>query len=305
MFALVILFSVTSGGVWISTTSLSSVLHTTALLAILAMGEALVICSGEIDISVGSVFAMGAFVFLGFATKIGVLPAVLLGVAAGLLIGIFNGCLVTYIRIPSLIVTLGSLFIFRGLAYMLSEGQPFTIDTEIRGKLTFYQLFGGGQIFGTQDSVLWMLGIALFLHLLMFFTSLGNRLLALGGDAKSALSRGVSVNAIKCFAFTTSGALAAFSGILEANKLGFADGTFGRLIEMEAIAAAVIGGCVLSGGRISIVGALLAAFILSGIQSYLVIMGISPQWYLLVLALLVVGASIGNIKFRQWVAKHR
>lgn len=162
----------------------------------------------------------------------------------------------------------------------------------------------GGVVF-TYDSTLWMLGIAMLLHLVMFFTPLGNRLLALGGDAKSALSRGVNVNLIKCLAFTVCGALSAFSGILEANKLSFADGTFGRLIEMEAIAAAVIGGCALSGGRMSIFGALLAAFILSGIQSYLVIMGISPQWYMLVLAALVVAASIGDIKFRQWVAKHR
>lgn len=299
-----ILFTVSSGGIWLSAASLTSVLHTTALLAILAMGEALVICSGEIDISVGSIFAMGAFVFLGFATKIGVLPAVLLGVAAGSLIGLFNGFLVAYIRIPSLIVTLGSLFIFRGLAYMLSEGRPFTIERALQGKLAFYHAFGSGQLFGMHDSTLWMFGIALLLHLVMFCTPLGNRLLALGGDAKSALSRGVNVNLIKCFAFTVCGALSAFSGILEANKLSFTDGTFGRLIEMEAIAAAVIGGCALSGGRMSIVGALLAAFILSGIQSYLVIMGISPQWYMLVLAALVVGASMGDIRFRQWVAKH-
>jgi simple sugar transport system permease protein/ribose transport system permease protein len=139
----------------------------------------------------------------------------------------------------------------------------------------------------------------------MFYTPFGNRLLAIGGHKDSALSRGVQVRFVRFLAFVIAGACAAFAGVLEANKIGFADGTTGRLMELEAIAACVVGGCLLAGGRISIVGALAGAFILSGIQSYLVVMSVSPQFYLMVLAALVIAALLGDNQFRAWAVRRR
>ncbi|MGH6885314.1 MAG: ABC transporter permease, partial [Geminicoccales bacterium] len=235
--ALIVIFAATSGGVWLNAGNLQSILQVTAILALLAAGEALVICSGEIDISIGSILGMGAFVFLGTAPLVGVLPAVVLAIAAGCTIGAFNGYIASYLDVSSLIVTLGTLFIFRGLAYMLSEGWPFQIDTATRESLALYDWFGSGTIFGYQNSILWMLLVLAALHLTMFYTPFGNQLLAIGGHKESALSRGVRVRFVRFLAFVLAGACAAFAGVLAANRIGFADGTTGRMMELEAIAA--------------------------------------------------------------------
>jgi simple sugar transport system permease protein len=303
--ALVVIFGATSGGVWLNAGNLQSILHATAILAVLAAGEALVICTGEIDISVGSILGMGAFVFLGTAPAIGVATAVMLAIAAGCAIGAFNGYIASYLGISSLITTLATLFIFRGLAYMLSEGWPFQVDIATRQTLALYNWFGAGTIFGYQNSILWMLLLVAVLHVIMFFTPFGNRLLAIGGDRDSALSRGVRVQYVRFLAFVLAGGCAAFAGVLSADKIGFADGTTGRMMELEAIAACVVGGCLLAGGRISVIGALAGAFILSGIQSYLVVMSVSPQFYLMVLAGLVIAALLGDNQFRAWALRRR
>jgi ribose transport system permease protein len=303
--ALIVVFGATSGGVWLNAGNLQSILHATAILGVLAAGEALVICTGEIDISVGSILGMGAFVFLGTATSIGVVPAVVLAIAAGCAIGAFNGYISSFLGISSLITTLGTLFIFRGLAYMLSEGWPFQIDIATRDSLTLYDAFGAGTIFGYQNSILWLVLLVAALHVMMFYTPFGNRLLAIGGHKDSALSRGVRVRYTRFLAFVLAGACAAFAGVLSADKIGFADGTTGRLMELEAIASCVLGGCLLAGGRISVIGAVAGAFILSSIQSYLVVMGVSPQFYLMVLAGLVIAALIGDNQFRAWALRRR
>jgi ribose transport system permease protein len=120
------------------------------------------------------------------------------------------------------------------------------------------------------------------------------RILAIGGDAASSFSRGVNVSRIKFGVFVFSGLLAAFAGVLDAAFIGYADGSFGVTMELSAIAAAVLGGCHLAGGRISLIGTLFGAFILRGIQSFLIILGVQPQWYILVVGLIVVLASLAD-----------
>jgi len=115
----------------------------------------------------------------------------------------------------------------------------------------------------------------------------------------------VRVRRVKTLAFILSGALAALAGTLEAGKLGFADGGMGRLMELQAIAACVLGGCALAGGRISLVGVIFGAFTLSSIQSFLVVNGVQPQWFILALGLIVVAAAIGDRTLRDWALKGR
>jgi ribose transport system permease protein len=299
---LVIVFSATSGGIWISAYNLTSVLQVTATLGIMALGVSLVIGTGHIDISVGSVFGIGALVYLGSISTIGVVPAALLAVVVAALIGVMNGYLVAKLDIPSLIVTLGSLFIFRGLAIALTEGFSFSVPYGDRGDLAF-QVFGGTTVVGLSTAVFWALLVLIVLHVAIFWTVAGNRLLAVGGDAESAHSRGVRVDRVTWLAFIACSALAGFGGVLEAGKLGFADGSFGRLMELQAIASCVLGGCLLTGGRVSVIGTLVGAFLLSSIQSYLVIMGVQPQWFILLLGAIVVGAALADRKFHAWLGR--
>ncbi len=299
---LVLVFGVTSGGVWMTPYNLGSVLQMTATLGIMAMGVSLVIGVGQIDISVGSVFGISALVYLGAIGTLGVLPAALVALVAAAAIGALNGYLVARLDIPSLIATMGSLFVFRGLAIALTEGFSFSVPYRDRGEPAF-QLLGGTGVLGVNTAVFWALAVLLVLHVVVFWTVPGNRLLAVGGDRESAHSRGVRVDRVTWGAFVACALLAGFGGVLEAGKLGFADGSFGRLMELQAIASCVLGGCLLTGGRISVVGTLAGAFVLSGIQSYLVIMGVQPQWFVLLLGALVVLAALADRKFHAWLAR--
>lgn len=287
-------FTQASDGVWLSMTNMREVLRVTSVLAIMAFGEALVITVGEIDISVGSIFGVAGLTYLAFAPQAGVLPAVLIALLVALVIGVLNGFVMAYFRIPSLIVTLGSLFLFRGLIYaILAKAFSFKTNDVLRAD-PLYRLFGDGSLYGINIALVWAIVSLLFVSYILFLTPAGNRLLAVGGDAESARSRGVNVLYTKWGAFIACAFLAGLAGILEASNLGYVDGSFGRQRELQAIAATVLGGSATSGGRTSIVGAFLGAFILSGIQSFLVIKAIQPQWFVLLLGLIIVLVSLAD-----------
>jgi ribose transport system permease protein len=291
-------FAIITDGSWLSIGNLQSVSQLTAVLAIMAFGEAIVIATGQIDISVGSVSGIGALTFLGLAPVVGSGPALAAALACGTLIGVINGFFVAFLNIPSLLVTLGTLFLFQGVGYAVTSGFSFAASTLVR-KQVLYNALGGGSIAEINTGVIWVLIILLVLQLVVFEMPIGNRLLAVGGDAASSFSRGVNVRRIKFGVFVVSGILAAFSGVLDAAFIGYADGSFGATMELSAIAAAVLGGCNLAGGRISLIGTLLGAFILRGIQSFLIILGVQPQWYILVVGLIVVFASLADRTLTQ------
>ncbi len=287
-------FNASSDGVWLSTGNMREVLRVTAVLAIMAFGEVLVITTGEIDISVGSIFGIVGITYLALAPDLGVPLAILTALAAGLAIGAFNGFVTTYFRIPSLVVTLGSLFIFRGLmVYATEKTLYYSADKEMRAD-PVYRLFGDSRIGDFSIALLWAVGALLVLHYVLFLTPIGNHLLAVGGDLESARSRGLNVAYTKWGAFIACGFFAGLAGILEASNLGYTDADFGYQRELQAIAAAVLGGCVLAGGRSSMIGTFIGAFILTGIESYLVIKTIQPHWYTLLLGLIVVLVSLAD-----------
>jgi ribose/xylose/arabinose/galactoside ABC-type transport system permease subunit len=147
-------------------------------------------------------------------------------------------------------------------------GFSFAATSSMRQQVVYHAV-GGGNIGNLNVAVIWVAGILVLLQLLVFETPLGNRVLAVGGDPASSYSRGVNVTKIKFGVFVSSGLLAAFAGILEAAYIGYADGSFGVSMELSAIAAAVLGGCHLGGGRISLIGTLLGAscFVVSRVFS--------------------------------------
>jgi simple sugar transport system permease protein/ribose transport system permease protein len=291
---LVIGFTATTGGVWLSNANMREVLRVTSILAVMAFGEALVITTGQIDISVGSIFGVAGIIYLAFGPHVGAPLAILMALVAAVAIGSINGFVVAYFRISPLVVTLGSLFVFRGLAIAATQRPPYYAADDAMRSNPVYQLFGSSDIFGYNNALVWAIVILLFLHYVLFLTPIGNWLLAVGGNAESARSRGVSVMSTRWGVYIACGFLAGLAGVLEASDLGYVDGTFGRQRELQTIAAAVLGGCALAGGRSSIIGTFLGAFILSGVQSYLVIKSIQPQWFVVLLGLIVVLISLGD-----------
>jgi simple sugar transport system permease protein/ribose transport system permease protein len=287
---LVVAFSSSTEGVWLNPLNTREVLRITAILAILGIGEVFVVSTGQIDISVGSMFGIAGILYIGLTPEIGPLPAIAIAIIAAMLIGCMNGLIVAYLEIPPLVVTLGSLFIFRGIVIAVSNAQAafsFSITRDIREN-PIVRLFGGGEVLDYNNAIVWVIIVVIIVQYIFFLTPLGNRILAVGGDVPSALSRGVHVNRIKLGVFIASGFFAGLAGILEGSKLGYADGAFGRLMELQAIAVVVLGGTALLGGRASVIGTLFGAFILSAIQSYLVIQGIQPQWFTLILGAIIV-----------------
>jgi ribose transport system permease protein len=285
---LVIVFNSSTEGVWLSPLNIREVLRVTSILAILALGEMLVITTSEIDISVGSIFGITGILYLALVPTIGPLPAIAIAMIAALIIGLINGSIVAYMEMPSLVVTLGSLFVFRGLAYAATETTFFYSITSDLRENPIVRFFGGGEVLDYNNAVVWVIAAVIVVQYLFFLTPVGNRILAVGGDAISAQSRGVRVNRVKLGVFIASGFFASLAGILEASNLGYVDGSFGRLMELQAIAVVVLGGTALLGGRASVIGTLFGAFILSAIQSYLVIQGIQPQWFTLILGVIIV-----------------
>lgn len=298
----VLVFVAFSGGVWASPYNLASVLQVTATLGIMALGEALVITSGEIDISVGSTFGFSAIAYLGLVSHLGSTTAMIIALAAGIGIGALNGFMVVLFRIPSLIMTLGSWLIFQGLCLAVTEGFSFSIPWAKRAH-SMYTVLGGDEFLGVNTAVFWMAGLFILFQIIVFATPYGNHLLAVGGSNETAHSRGISVRRVKFSAFVLCSLLAAFAGVLEAGKLGAADASMGRYMEMQAIAACVLGGCSLSGGRVSLLGTIVGTFILCSIQSFLVIMGMQPQWFILLLGIIVVGAARADRVFKDWITR--
>jgi len=295
-------FAVITQGSWLSVGNMQSLSQLTAVLAIMAFGEAIVIATGEIDISVGSVSGIGALAFLGLAPVVGSGLALLGALACGILIGAMNGVFVALLGLPSLLVTLGTLFLFQGIGYAVTSGFSFAATNSVRQQW-IYNAVGNSGVAGVNAGVIWALVVLVVLQLVVFETPVGNRILAVGGDAASSFSRGVNVTKIKFGVFVVSGLLAAFAGVLDAAFIGYADGSFGATMELSAIAAAVLGGCHLTGGRISLIGTLFGAFVLCGIQSFLILLGVQPQWYILVVGLIVVLASLADRTLTRFATK--
>jgi simple sugar transport system permease protein len=291
---LIVGFAASTGGVWLSDANLHEVMRVTAILAIMSFGEALVVTTGEIDISVGSTFGVVGILYIALGTQIGTPLALLIALMAGALIGAINGLVVAYFKISSLVVTLGGLFVFRGLILAVTQSPNFYAPDAAMRADPLYRIFGSAQVLGYNNALVWALAVLLVVHYVLFWTPYGNRILAVGGSADSAHSRGVNVFFSKWSAYVICGFLAGLAAVLEASDLGYVDGSFGRQRELQVIAAAVLGGCALAGGRSSIIGTLLGAFILSAIQSYLVIRTIQPQWFILLLGLIVVLVSLAD-----------
>jgi ribose/xylose/arabinose/galactoside ABC-type transport system permease subunit len=182
---LIVLFATTSDGKWANLFNLATILQVTATLGLMSLGVALVIGTGEIDISAGSTFGMGALAYLWLAAQVDPSLAAIAAIAVGAIIGLVNGLLVTRTGTPSLIITLGTLMIFRGIAIALTEGFSFFIPYAARNGWT-YVVLGGGDFLRFNTALYWLIAVTIILMVMLKAMPFGNRLLAVGGSAESA-----------------------------------------------------------------------------------------------------------------------
>jgi len=291
-------FSVVDPSGWWAARTLSNVVHFTSILALIAMGQALVIIAKEIDLSVGSVYGLTGVAFITLQPSLGVPGATIAALLIAALCGLVQAIAVVKGGLPSMIVTLGGLFSFRGIIYVWTGGSVRSFPEDARAHwLT--RIFGG-EVFGIEASILWMVLIMVILSLVLWGTRFGNRLLATGGSADSALSRGVRTDRVKMAAFVLCSLLAGFAGIVTLADQPQTHVTLGELLELEAIASAVIGGCLLSGGRGSLVGAVLGAFIVVSFRYELIALGAPSSWFITFVGIVLIGAVILNQRLARW-----
>ena len=280
-----VLFAAQLTSVWIG--NLPSLLRDVSWLGIVAIGQALVIISGEFDLSVGSVFAFVGLIFvLLLQMGTGATPAFILAMLVGLIIGFVTGFLTWRLRLPSLLVTLGFLFIYRGFMAFFTKGFSVIIPDEIRGDFMINLL--GGKLLGFHNSIFICALILAAFTFILAKTRFGNHLYAVGGDVDAATSCGVAPGRTKIIAFMICAALAGFAGIIAASTLSSVSPSTAEGLEFEAIAAAVIGGCALRGGAGTAWGAVIAVGTLMALKSGLILLGINIFTYQILLGVVLV-----------------
>jgi ribose transport system permease protein len=265
--------------------NLSSVARQTAVINIMALGMTPVIISGGIDISVGSMLAL-AGLFGTMAIKSGqpIAVAMAIGIGTGLLCGIFNGVIITQLRVNPFIVTLGTLGIFRGIALVVSNGLP------VHEIPDWFSFLGSGTLLGVPVS-LWILAFcAVFMHFLLENTKIGRYTFAIGSNESAAYYAGVPIKFHLTSVYALAGLLTGLAGMIEASRLMTGQPTAGQGYELQTIAAVVIGGGSLRGGEGSVPGTLVGAFIIGLLSNGSDLLGINPYAQQVIIGMVIIVA---------------
>jgi simple sugar transport system permease protein len=245
-------------------------------LGIVTLGVTLLMIAGEFDLSVGSIFVFAGAAMAVLNTKLGVNPwlALFVALAVGAGIGLLNGYITTRLWIPSFIMTLGTMMIFRALATWITsaEAVPF------RPHRDFADLFAGS-VGPIPAQFLWLVGLAFLAHILLAETPFGNWIFAAGGDKNVARALGINTDRVKVVCFIIVGMLAALASAVETTRLNSLYLRAGENMNMLAIAAAVIGGTSLFGGAGGVLGAVLGAITIYSIQDILLLLNVSGVYF--------------------------
>lgn len=276
--------------------NLLNVLRAVSMLGIIAFGMTAVIIAGEIDLSVGAAAALAGCILgwvCGMLTDIAG-PAVaagvgcLLAISVGALCGAFTGKMREWFNVPSFITTLALLAALRGFANLISGGFPIT--TFPRG----FSFFGAGSLWGVPFPVFVFAAVFAGMHLLMNYTSFGRAVYAVGGNSEAARLSGINVFGVKTVTLALTGGLTAISGILIASQIGSGNGTTASGMELNVVAAVIIGGTSLFGGKGRVWGTLLGVLFLGCINNGMILMNVSEYWRYVVSGATILGAVLLN-----------
>ena len=278
---------------FLTSRNIFSVARAFSYIAIMAMGECLVIITAGVDLSIGSVFGVAGVVATLGMTKwgLGIGLGVLLGVLTGVAFGLFNGILITKNKLPPFIATLGNLSIARGLCYVLTTGYP------VMGLPKKFLILGQGYIGPVPIPVILMLIIAVILSIFLNRTVTGRRIFALGGNEEATRLSGVNITRLKLLVYSIAGALAGFAGIVTASRLGLGQPTAGSGYELDAVAAVIIGGASLAGGVGTMSGTIIGAAIMGVLRNALVLLNVSAYWQQMVIGIvIIVAVSVDQLR---------
>lgn len=252
--------------------NLLNVLRQVSINALIAFGMTFVILTGGIDLSVGSILALTGAVTAGLmAGGMDPILAMFLGLLLGAVLGAINGLIIAKGKVAPFIATLATMTIYRGLTLVYTEGRPISG----LGDSQAFQLLGKGYFFGIPVPVITMAITFGVLYFILKKTTFGRRVYAVGGNEEASRLSGISVDRIKIYVYSLTGALAALAALILTSRLNSAQPTAGNMFELDAIAAVVLGGTSLTGGRGWIVGTLIGALIIGVLNNGLNLIGVS------------------------------
>lgn len=280
---LIIVFAIASP-VFLTPGNVANIGRQTTLVTIMAVGMTLVIIAGEFDLSVGSVMALAgvlaALAMQNFGDVWIIGASIALAVGAG--VGLVNGLLTTMLSIPSFLITLGSLSIARGLALLVTGTRPINILDE-----NYYAIFGEGTLFQIPAPIIWTLVVVAAGILLLHYSTFGRQIYATGGNATAARYTGINTKRVKTICLLLAGASAGLAALVLTARSHAARPDAGAGIELDVIAAVILGGAALSGGRGTIIGALVGSLVIGVLNNGLNLVGVDPSLQLAVKGLII------------------
>ncbi len=268
VFVLMVVASALLSSAFLTERNIFNLLRQSSALGIVCMGMLLIILTGGIDLSVGSIAALGSVLAAYFLKDMDLVPALALTLGAGLLIGAVSGFLVANRNMAPFVATLALMTVARGLAFMISKGSPIPTKDPILDQ------FGSGYLLGIPFPVLLMLVIFLITFLVLKFTAFGRIVMAIGSNETAVRLAGIRVGYYKFAVYAISGALCAIAGVISTARTGVGSPIVGTGMELEAIAAVVVGGASLNGGRGTALNTLLGVLILGMINNIMNLMNI-------------------------------
>jgi ribose transport system permease protein len=282
---------------FLTATNLSSVVRQTAVINIMALGMTIIIISGGIDLSVGSILGLsGLMGTMAMQAGTSIFTGVMVGILTGLTCGFLNGFMITRLKLEPFIVTLGTMGIFRGVALIVSNGLP------VHNVPAGFSFVGEGTVLGIPF-VLWLLVIcAVAVHFILEHTRLGRYAFAIGSAKAAAIYAGIPVSFHITSVYAIGGLLTGLGGMIEASRLMTGQPTAGTGYELQAIAAVVIGGGSLRGGEGTVIGTLIGAFIMGLLSNGSDLLGISNYIQQVVIgAVIILAVAVDELRKRRIV----
>lgn len=272
-----------------------------SLIGIMAVGATFVLISGELDLSVGSIYVLATMV-VGMTLQADMhwVASVLVGVLVGCVCGLINGALTVALRLPSFIVTLGTLSVFRGVALLLTNAAPVSLDTKI-SNIEQFSYLGTGRPLGIPMQFIFFILAVVIGAFVLRLTRFGFHVYAVGGSREAARLCGIPAARVRIIAFVIQGGLAGFAGILGLAFLQYAQGTTGTGLELLVITAVIIGGTALFGGSGTMLGTLVGVLLIATLQNVLILAGISSFWQTVTIGVVI----IASVALDYWVKGRR
>jgi ribose/xylose/arabinose/galactoside ABC-type transport system permease subunit len=259
------------------------VLRNTSYTVIIALGMTLLIIAKGLDLSVGAVVALcGLLTSVLLSRGIPVPLSILIGLTAGAIVGLFNSLTVVFFHIPSMIATLGSMYMVRGLVLVMTKGKPIYPLPETFAKI------GQGKLFLIPYIIFFAFILSVVFHIILTRTVFGRKIYAIGGNEVTAKYAGINVSVVTAYVYIIAGTLSSLSGILTAARFGSGQPTIGEGMEMSVIAAVIIGGASMNGGSATILGTVLGSLLITVIATGMNLVGVSPYWQRFVTGLVIV-----------------